>query len=171
MKAIYTFLALATMLFFVSCTTDDTIMTDEQNVLTVNDTETSYQMRAGKNLKSNCFNFVVGTVGIDISGGLNAQVLNFGTRVIDLATPNKPYVVEVHLQPIEDCEDLNSEIGNPTIIALPYTITDPTNIPDIEVDPSQIPSICFKWKVVIHTARGYYPSCSSSSVWYDAPIL
>ena len=167
MKTIYAFLI--AMLFLVSCSTDDAVMMNEQNKLVVNEAETLYQMRPEKSLKNSCFNFVAGTV--NISGGLNNQVLNFGTQVIDLAKPHKPYVVEVHLQPIEDCEDLNSEAGNPTIIALPYTITDPTNIPDIQVYPSQIPSVCFKWKVVIHTARGYIPFCSSSSDWYDAPVL
>ncbi|AXG72901.1 hypothetical protein DVK85_01105 [Flavobacterium arcticum] len=165
------YLLLATMLFFVSCSTDDTILTEEQNILTANDTEASYQMRLGKNSDDSCFNFVSGTLSIDMSGGLNNQVLNFGLKAIDLNKPNKPYVVEVHLQPIDDCEDLNSDIGSPTIIALPNVITSATNIPAIEVNPSQLPSVCFKWKVVIHTAKGYYPSCSSSSDWYDAPVL
>ncbi|NDI98402.1 hypothetical protein GWA97_04890 [Flavobacterium sp. LaA7.5] len=167
MKIIFTFLLAAFL--FASCSTDDTAITDEQSVLT-NGAKKNYQ----KNIKDpgKCLDWVIGSISIDISNGLGNPIVHFGTQVNSgFINPNKPYTVALHLQPIEDCEDLNSNIGNPTIITLPYSVIDTSNIPDIIINPSQIPSICYKWRIEISTVKGYSPACSSFSQWYDAPLF
>ena len=65
---------------------------------------------------------------------------------------------------------MRSEIGSPTIIKHPYVVINTLNIPDFVVYPSQLPSTCYKWKVVISTPKGSRYHCSTSTPWYDAPI-
>ncbi|OIQ21080.1 MAG: hypothetical protein BM557_04810 [Flavobacterium sp. MedPE-SWcel] len=163
MKTIYIFLFSILLITLSSCSTDDAVVFDA-------DDASQGELRPSRP-NDVCFDWAKGTIGIDYTNGLNNPILNFGMEVsVGFINPEKTYEVKLYLQPIADCEDMNSDIGSPTIITLPYTITNPSNIPDFVVYPSQLPSACYKWKAVISTSAGYPYYCSSSTLWYDAPL-
>lgn len=173
MRQIFTLLVLAATL--LSCSTDDT------GIINTNDTEAAYIITTNNvseetiseraDRYSTCFNEVQGRISLDLSSGLNNPILEFGTYIPAAPVSTQiGYTVQLYLQPIQDCEDMNSDIGTATVFTLPYSVVNLQNIPDFRISPSQLPSQCYKWKVVVQTPRGYAPYCGSSSIWHDAPL-
>ena len=174
MKKIFAVLFLG--LFFTSCSNDDsTIYENAETALEVNEivAEEIYSARGVSLpiLYSKCFESVTGTVQANVSGGLSNAVLEFSANIgNDYSRTKKPYVLELHIQQIEDCEDPLSDVGNAEVI--PSTVFLSTAyVPVISIPSENLPDYCYKWKVVIHTQDGYSPYCSSSSPWYEAPLF
>lgn len=169
------FTLLVTILFFVSCTTDDSVLDTSEN----NYSPKSY--RAGfseKYMKSEatCFSSLEGSLRMDITDGLNNPTIKFRGEVPNYLSSQgsyslKLYTFKLYIQPIADCEDMNSDDGDALVYTYPVFISNVNEIPSIDLKPNQIPFQCYKWRVEISREINRVIYCSTSSTWYDAPVL
>ncbi|WP_297332881.1 hypothetical protein [Flavobacterium sp.] len=163
------FLALTAILLFASCSTDDNSAADGPK---------AKSLIVGQS----CFNRISGTFAMDFSEGLGNPTLKFGAIVQALpasggtATSNNIYAMYLQVQPLADCEDMNSDSGAMiSFSSAPFT---GTNVPTINLKPVNIPFMCYKWRVVVTRVdatirvdgRNNSDTCTSVSEWYDAPL-
>ena len=119
-----------------------------------------------------CFSSFGARASVDVSGGFGNPVVLFTAVVPNNILPTAKYRVRVEVQPLEDCDDMDSHLGN-AIVFSAFTIF--TNIsssaPKVSVLPASLPQ-CYKWRMI---ADGYEtqknPVCTSISSWYEAPLF
>lgn len=177
MRNIYTLILCSVM--FMSCSTDDEgIVNSDYRANNYVDTDFSTFNEKSKGGStpvihiSNCFEDVEGSVSLDVSNGINNPIVLFSTNVVSPPDPDGTgYTVQLILQPISDCENMNSSQGLPMIVTMPYSFVNVSNIPDFRLYPSQLPQGCYKWRITIGTSKGVSPACTTQSIWYEAPLF
>lgn len=162
----FVFFSLLTLLF-VSCSTDDSAIDNTNDAALIIEQHNNPQPKA----YSQCFNSVWGTV--TNVGSLQSPLFRFSGAAYWQAsgTSGDPFVVELQLHELADCEDMDVVTGQYTTITFPNLWYSGTPFPYIDLQPVQFPYTCFKWKIVVRNAvrhTTYY--CTSSSAWSDSPV-
>jgi hypothetical protein len=157
------FLALFGLMLFSSCATDDSTINEEPKPKSLS-------------VAQPCFNSIDGTFTMDLSDGLGNPTLKFGATVQTFVSggllPNSNiYVMYLQVQPLADCEDMNSDTGSMISFSSP-SFKGVSSIPTINLKPVNIPFMCYKWRVAITRidAKRKGDACTSVSDWYDAPL-
>lgn len=157
------FLALTAIFLFASCSADDNNASEGPKAKSLT-------------VSQPCFSSISGTFAMDLTGGLGNPTLKFGATVQNfvsgsLLNSDIAYIMYLQLQPLADCEDMNSDSGDMVSFSS-QSFIGTTNIPTINLKPVNIPFMCYKWRVAITRidARRKADTCTSVSEWYDAPL-
>lgn len=126
-----------------------------------------------KTLVKPCFPGLSATVSVDVSNGLGNPIVVFQSVVTSTIPSTSTFRVRVEVQPLSDCDDMNSISGASVLLgstALHSNIT--INDPSVPVQPSVLP-LCYKWRMVFEgMALGdKRPACTSVTPWYEAPLF
>lgn len=119
-----------------------------------------------------CFSVTEGYVTVNAAAGLNNPDINFSLGITPgTYTRHKSYQLTLYLQPIADCEDMTTAIGEPLVYSSVASNID-TVIPTITLKPANLPSSCYIWKMTISAQASFsLQACSNSTPWYDAPLF
>lgn len=159
------------LLLLAACSTDDSAFeTNEATAgVTVNYNKPS-DIDARQAITS-CFSTFTAYPSVDVSGGINNPILRFNAVVPANIPAYSMYKMKVEVQPIADCEDLNSNQGDIiTYTSSSYYMNISTTRPYVAVVPSQLPSGCYKWRMVIESINAR-STCMSATSWYDSPLF
>jgi hypothetical protein len=161
------------MLFFISCSTEETGFNDAEAVVMNTGADTDNE--EVKPLYAQCVFDVVGNVAIDASNGIDNPIIVFSGNFGQAITNLKMYSVKLEIQKIADCEDFYSDF-DPVItfkyeapIRVPQTVQ-----PEFHFNRTQLPFECYKWRIVIEGGNPDFtllPYCFSASQWYESPLF
>ncbi len=160
MKKLF-FLPLLAVLF-ASCSTD-TIDTAQEDAVVFD--------QAAKGIAP-CVLSISGYNTIDVSGGIGNPTVNFSLSVTQgNFIARRFYNMVVYIQPISDCEDMNSAVGEPlmyTSVVSNVAVVSPT----IALKPSQLPSGCYVWRAELNNpGSSLQAPCVNGTGWYEAPLF
>lgn len=120
-----------------------------------------------------CFINLSAQVSVNLSNGLGNPVVVF-TPVISGSVPaTTTYRVRVEVQPLSDCDDMNSNKGSLLTFGPSGTVQNVIAVPpSISVLPGSMP-LCYKWRFVFEgiSASQKLPFCNSASIWYESPLF
>ena len=120
-----------------------------------------------------CFIDLSAQVSVDLSNGLGNPVVVF-TPVISGSVPaTTTYRVRVEVQPLSDCDDMNSNTGSLLSFGPSGTVQNVIAAPPaISVLPGNMP-LCYKWRFVFEGVNNSQktPFCYSASIWYESPLF
>jgi len=123
-------------------------------------------------LPPSCFTGVAGKVHVDVSNGIGNPIVVFTPVITGTVSPTASYRVKLQVQPLADCDDMNSNTGN--LLTFGTSIVQNVNAvpPAIQVLPANMP-LCYKWRFVFEGIVNYQrnPICYSESVWYESPLF
>lgn len=146
-----------------SCSTDDSVSyQDESNAVNAASAE-----RIEKPLNP-CIADFSGYTIINVEGGFGNPVVEFYTFSTDGRKKKLSSYVEI--ETLSDCEDVNSGTGMVTSFSGGIINLIPNNN-IVTLNPSQLPSGCYRWRLVLTNAPGALSSCTSVTPWYEAPLF
>lgn len=164
MKKILLLLALVSGLWACSTDEDDLAQSDNTILLSTSGEVTS--------LTTSCFNDLTGSVRVDVSGGFTNPIVIFTPVVSGTVSSKLRFRARLEVQPLANCDDMNSNSGPILNFPYSYIITGAQSSPSISVRSADLP-ICYKWRFVFEgiSSSTIGPSCSSASVWYESPLF
>jgi hypothetical protein len=121
---------------------------------------------------TSCFTSVTGQVHVDVSNGIGNPVVVFTSVVTGNVNVRSKYRVRLEVQPLTDCDDMNSDVGTLLIFSLGTIQNVVVLHPSISVLPANMP-LCYKWRFVFESIAGtpINSYCYSSSEWYESPLF
>lgn len=159
------------LLLLAACSADDSAFETNEAaaVVTVSyDKPSDIDARQGI---TSCFSTFTAYPSVDVSGGINNPVLRFNAVVPANIPFFSMYKLKVEVQPLADCENMSSNQGNIIVYtSSSYYINISTIRPYVAVVPSQLPSGCYKWRMVIESINAR-STCMSVTSWYDSPLF
>lgn len=160
-------LLLPFLFVFCNCSTDDSINSQEEDLLLLSAREREEGFIAKATTASACFTNFTATVSVDVSGGFGNPVLVFTPQPSGAVYPTEKYSAKVEIQPLSDCDDMSSNSGNVLIFSATRSAQIQFSSPPvIRILPSGLPQ-CYKWRYV---SQGHTTGCVSSSPWYETPV-
>jgi hypothetical protein len=118
-----------------------------------------------------CFTSLTGSVHVDVSNGLGNPIVVFTPTITGTVPYTAKFNVRVEVQPLSDCDDMNSNTGSLLTFGPTGTVQ---NIifspPSVSVLPGNMP-ICYKWRFVFEGVSSLKTTCYSASVWYESPLF
>jgi len=165
------------LMFFYACSTDSVDFEQDQQdsaltTMSVNE-ETRASIPDKSTLYKPCYKGFSSHVYVDVSNGFGNPVVVF-QAVVPASLPSNVYFrVRAEVQPLSDCDDMDSLDGASVLFGSTALILDlASNPPGIEVLPSQLPS-CYKWRLVYegYTTSFKKPTCISYTSWQEAPLF
>ncbi len=163
------FLLLPVLVFFASCSTDDSALTTvQENNLAATDYKS-----ADATISTTCLDAVGGSLTVNLSQGINNPMLVFTASLTGVSSGIN-YKARIEIQEISDCEDINSAMGNIVSFSSPYAVKAPTTQVNITIAGQALPDFtCYRWRVAVDcvsTTKGRGP-CTTVSPWYEAPLF
>jgi hypothetical protein len=112
------------------------------------------------------------TADVSVNGGLSNPTLVFTPAVTASIAFNAKFWVRVEIQPLSDCDNLNSNSGSILSFGPATTVQNVVSSPpSISVQPGSLP-LCYKWRFVFEGVNsGGTITCNSSTKWKAAPIF
>jgi hypothetical protein len=152
-----------------SCSTDDAVELNN----TVAEAQVLYYSTNRFDLPTQyeCFTSLSAYTNIDVSNGFDNPVVQF---IADSeGAPKKiSYSVTLEVQPLSECEDMESNYGPSIQHKYPGTVQNPDqNMPMISLLPSQLPGGCYKWRYIFTESLSSRSACASVTQWYEAPLF
>jgi len=120
-----------------------------------------------------CFTSLTGSVHVDVSNGIGNPVVVFTPTVTGTVSATATFKVRVEIQPLSDCDDMNSITGTLLSFGPLGTVQNVVaSPPDVSILPSSLP-LCYKWRFVFEgiTSPRRPAVCYSESVWYESPLF
>lgn len=120
-----------------------------------------------------CFTDLAGSVHVDVSNGLGNPIVVFTPIITGTVSSTAKFKVRVEVQPLSDCDDMNSNAG--TLLSFGPTVTVQNVIASpssVSVMPGNMP-LCYKWRFVFegYSIQQRLPVCRSESIWYESPLF
>jgi hypothetical protein len=121
---------------------------------------------------TSCFTSVTGQVHVDVSNGIGNPIVVFTSAVTGTVNVKTKFRVRVEVQPLGDCDDINSDTGTLLVFSLGTIQNVVSSPPSISVLPVNMP-LCYKWRFVFESPEGTSMSsyCYSESTWYESPLF
>lgn len=131
--------------------------------------ESQEQMRA-PSLPS-CFTGLTGHVHVDVSNGLGDPIVVFTPIITDNVSLTAKFKVRVEVQPLSDCDDMNSNTGSLLSFGPTGTVQNIVmSPPAVSVLPANMP-LCYKWRFVFEGVSSLKTTCYTASPWYESPLF
>ena len=162
------------LMFLYACSTDSVDFEQDQTesaltTMSVIDEEITNKATLFKP----CYKGFSSHVYVDVSNGFGNPIVVFEAVVPSGVPSTVNFRVRAEIQPLSDCDDMDSLDGTSVLFGSTGFISDlASNPPSIEVLPSQLPS-CYKWRMVYegYTTSFKRPSCISYTSWREAPLF
>ncbi|PZR14743.1 MAG: hypothetical protein DI539_18640 [Flavobacterium psychrophilum] len=169
MKKIVLLVMIAVGVWSCSTDNDEVLMHYESDVSERANEESAQALSA----TTTCFTDLSASVSVDVSNGIGNPTVVFTPAITGPVRISASYRVRVEVQPLSDCDDMNSNTG--TLLAfgpsgsVQNVLASP---PAISVLPANMPS-CYKWRFVFESPAGTPKSqyCLSASIWYESPLF
>lgn len=162
-------LLLPVLLFFASCSTDDSALEMSQE----NASDDAQYRSAASVTNPTCLDKVDGFITVDLSQGINKPVLVFTASLTGMSA-NVNYKARIEMESLSDCEDVNSGTGTKVSFNAANATTLPASLATISVNHLSLPAFnCYRWRVVVDgttSMKGRGP-CTTVSQWYEAPLF
>lgn len=120
-----------------------------------------------------CFSALTGKVRVDVSNGIGNPVIVFTPVVPFGVSPTAKFKVRLEVQPLADCDDMNSNTGTLLTFGPAGTVQNVLLFPpSVSVMPASVP-LCYKWRFVFEGIESVKrdPICYSASIWYESPLF
>jgi hypothetical protein len=118
-----------------------------------------------------CFTGLTGSVHVDVSNGLGNPIVVFTPTITDNVPLTAKFKVRVEVQPLSDCDDMNSNTGSLLSFGPTGTVQNVImSPPAISVLPVNMP-ICYKWRFVFEGVSSLKTTCFTASPWYESPLF
>lgn len=124
-------------------------------------------------LTVSCFTSLTANVHVDVSGGIGNPVVVFTPVVSGTVSATAKFRVRVEVQPLSDCDDMNSDTGTLLTFGPAGLVQNVVASPPVvSVLPANMP-LCYKWRFVFEgiSSAQRNPTCSSASIWYESPLF
>lgn len=146
-----------------SCSNDDSVSyQDESNIVALASAD-----RIEKPLNP-CIADFSGYTMVNVEGGFGNPVVEFYTFSTD--GRKKKLSVTLEIETISDCEDVTTGTGDVTTYSGGIINIIP-NAKVVTLNTSQLPSECYRWRLVLNNAPGAINSCTTVTDWYEAPLF
>ena len=120
-----------------------------------------------------CFSTLTGKVRVDVSNGIGNPVIVFTPVVPFGVSPAAKFRIRLEVQPLADCDDMESNTGNLLSFGPTGTVQNVLLFsPSVSVMPASVP-LCYKWRFVFEGIESVKrdPVCYSASGWYESPLF
>ena len=161
------------LMFFYACSTDSVDIEQDQYENAFTTMSANDESIPNKSSMPPCHKGLSSHVYVDVSSGLGNPVVVFQAVVPSSVPSNFNFRLKVEIQPLSDCDDMNSINGPSVLFGSNAIVSGGTiNPPSVSVSPSQLPS-CYKWRLVYEgfTTSLTRPSCMSYTSWKEAPLF
>lgn len=168
-------------ILFASCSTDDSTVFSNENTKAIHESnpvnfvsdQDRNESMAGEGA---CFAELTSHIYVDVSGGFTNPQINFYADAGRTTFNSKKlkFRIKLEVQLLADCEDLTSGTGSVTTFTRPTLATGMSTAPAVIVNKAQLPGDCYRWRVIVQGLGAADESmmyCTSSTQWYDAPLL
>jgi len=120
----------------------------------------------------NCFTKFSADVYVDVSGGFGNPVVVFVPVITGNVAINAKFWVRVEVQPLSDCDDLNSNTGALLTFGPSVPVQNVNSSPpSVSVAPGSMP-LCYKWRFVFEgVGSGGKITCTNASRWQELPLF
>jgi hypothetical protein len=146
-----------------SCSTDDA---DE--VMIQEETAAAAQFSAQRTGIEECVGTVRGYTNINVENGFGDPIVEFYSVAL-AQMYKKQHMVYLQVQPLSDCEDMNSEGDITTYPGKVVNLVYDQRI--ITLKPTQLPASCYKWRFMVTATPNSESQCTTLSEWYEAPLF